>query len=187
VSPRVRTAIAAGRILLVAAVLASIGPFGSAPASASTVTEFQPALGAGRVWGGRTVAITVDPGDSNSAIAASESGGLFKTSNFGASWMHIDTLVPFRMSDVKYAPGDRQIVIATASSDSGRKVSGGGIFRSTDGGVTWSKPATSNPPCNARANAYGIAFEPNSSNVYVGTDCGVAVIASGSAAIARTV
>jgi uncharacterized repeat protein (TIGR01451 family) len=178
-TPLVRTAFAAGRILLVAAVLASTGAFGSPAASASpsfsTVTEFQPALGAGRIWGGRTVAITVDPGDSNSAIAASESGGLFKTSNLGANWTHIDTLVPFRMSDVKYAPGDRQIVIATASSDSGRKVNGGGIWRSTDGGVTWSKPATSNPPCNARANAYGIAFEANSSNVYVGTDCGVAV------------
>ena len=166
-------------VLAVAALVSAAGALRSPTAVASgpfsTVTEFQPALTAGRVWGGRTVATDIDPSDPNTAIAASESGGLFKTTDLGAHWTHIDTLLPFRMADVKYAPGDRNIVLATASSDSGRKVNGGGIFRSTDGGATWSKPATANPPCNARANAWGIAFEPASQNVYVGTDCGVAV------------
>ncbi len=156
-------------------VLVFVGAVTGIAGAFSTVHSFQPALGAGRIWGGRTVAVDVDPGDPATALAASESGGLFRTTDDGVHWSHIDTLVPFRMSDVKYAPGDRRIVIATASSDSGRKVNGGGIWRSTDGGLTWSKPATANPPCNARANAYGIAFEPASQNVYVGTDCGVAV------------
>ena len=170
---------AAALALAVAALISAAGALRSPTAVASgpfsTVTPFQPALTGGRVWGGRTVATDIDPSDPDTAIAASESGGLFKTTDLGAHWTHIDTLLPFRMADVKYAPGDSNIVIATASSDSGRKVGGGGIFRSTDGGATWSKPATANPPCNARANAWGISFEPASQNVYVGTDCGVAV------------
>lgn len=141
----------------------------------SAVTEFQPDLSPARRWGGRTVAISVDPGDVNTAIAASESGGLFRTTNQGDNWTHIDTFLPFRMADVKYAPGNRRVVIATVSNDSGRKAGGSGILRSTDGGATWQKPATSAPACNARAAGYGIAFQPASTNVYVGTDCGIAV------------
>jgi len=177
--PFLRLPFAAALVVAVAALVSAAGALRSPTAVASgpfsTVSEFQPALTAGRVWGGRAVATDIDPSDPNTAIAASESGGLFKTTDLGAHWTHIDTLLPFRMADVKYAPGDRNIVIATASSDSGRKVNGSGIFRSTDGGATWSKPAGANPPCNARASAWGIAFEPASQNVYVGTDCGVAV------------
>jgi uncharacterized repeat protein (TIGR01451 family) len=166
------------RVKLTTRALLALVVFGTLAAAAgafSTVHQFQPSLGAGRIWGGRTVAVDVDPGNPNTALAASESGGLFRTTDDGVHWTHIDTLPPFRMADVKYAPGDRNIVLATASSDSGRKANGGGIWRSTNGGLSWSKPATANPACNARANAWGIAFEPASQNVYVGTDCGVAV------------
>jgi hypothetical protein len=142
--------------------------------AAQTVREFQPNVR----WGGRAVAVTVHPSDAAIATAASESGGLFKTTDGGDTWMHIDTLQPFRMSDVKYAPGDAQIVIATAWGDS-RTINGGGIWRSTDGGRTWRKPETANPPalrgCSPRANAWGIAFESGSNFVYVGTDCGLAI------------
>lgn len=149
-----------------------VTPAAAAPVSA--VTEYQPTLVPNR-WGGRTHSVDVDPGDPNTAIAATESGGLFKTTNGGTSWRHIDTLLPFRMADARYAPGDRRIVIATVYNDAGRKTNGNGIFRSTDGGETWSKPATANPPCAARAAAWGIAFRPASQQVVVGTDCGFAV------------
>ncbi|MGE5323736.1 MAG: hypothetical protein ACM3SW_12785 [Actinomycetota bacterium] len=139
------------------------------PASAS-VAQFQPNV----KWGGRTVAIDVSPANTATAIAASESGGLFVTSDSGNTWSHINSLPPFRMSDVKFAPGNPQIVIASAWADS-RTTNGGGIWRSADGGATWQKPATSNPPCSSRANTWGIAFPPVGNDVYVGTDCGVAV------------
>jgi len=139
------------------------------------VTEFQPAV----KWGGRAVAVSVDPLDPAVAIVASESGGLFKTIDNGGYWFHIDTLPMFRMIDVQYAPNPptgQKIVIATGWNDT-RVTNRGGIWLSTDGGDTWRKPPTAGTGCGSapRPNAYGIAFEPGTSNVYVGTDCGLAI------------
>ncbi|HKD78233.1 MAG TPA: sialidase family protein [Candidatus Angelobacter sp.] len=140
------------------------------PKAATSVAQFQPSV----KWGGRTLAVAVSPLNTAVAIAASESGGLFITNDTGATWSHIDSLPPFRMSDVKFAPGNSLIVIATSWADS-RTTNGGGIWRSTDGGVTWQKPATAEPACTSRANTWGIAFVSEGSDVFVGTDCGVAV------------
>src|SRR5258708_9654801 len=57
--------------------------------SPSSVSEFQPNLNATNTnspsnhakWGGRSVAITVDPTNTSIAIAASESGGLLRTTD----------------------------------------------------------------------------------------------------------
>src|SRR6266704_6436011 len=155
-----------------------------------SIVPFQPDV----MWGGRTVAVDVSPADTNVAVAASESGGLFKTTDSGITWSHLDSLPPFRMSDVKFAPSNGQILIASAWSDS-NVTSTGGIWRSLDGGASWTKPPTSNPPASQlpcassfwrgpdsaagvvfpRPSTWGIAFAPDSNDVYVGTDCGVAV------------
>lgn len=145
----------------------------SAAPLASSVTPFQPAVE--RKWGGRTHGIDVSPANPAVAISATESGGLFRTTDGGNNWTHLDGLVPFRTSDVKFAPGNASVVIATVYNASGRTTGGLGIFRSTDGGNTWSQPASAVPTCSAQPAAWGIAFEPSSNNVYVGTDCGVAV------------
>src|SRR5260370_26034569 len=140
------------------------------PPDPPSVTPFQPNI----KWGGRTVAIDVSPANTATAIPATESGGLFLTTDSGTTWSHVDSLPPFRMSDVKFAPSNSQIVIASAWADS-RTTNGGGIWRSVDGGATWQKPATSNPPCSTRASTWGISFAPNAADVFVGTDCGIAV------------
>jgi hypothetical protein len=171
------------RLLLAAAVSAMVCGCGGDVASrslpnvtspttplAASVSVFQPNV----KWGGRTVAIDVSPANTATAIAASESGGLFLTRDSGGTWSHIDSLPPFRMADVRFAPSNPQIVIASAWADS-RTINGGGIWRSADGGATWQKPATSNPSCSSRANTWGISFAPGGNDVYVGTDCGVAV------------
>jgi hypothetical protein len=108
--------------------------------AARFVQEFQP----GVKWGGRSVAIAASAA-SNRAIVATESGGLFRSVDGGASWNHLDGLPPFRLFDVKYAPSDDNIVVATAMRDS-RVVNGGGIWRSIDGGDTWQRPSSVDPP-----------------------------------------
>jgi photosystem II stability/assembly factor-like uncharacterized protein len=126
------------------------------------------------------------------------------TRDGATSWAHLDGLLPSRLNDVRYAPDDPDVIIATAAADlrnlriggitvsgggvwrsddvrglstGGRIVSGGGIWRSADGGRTWSKPESAEPPapCGGRTTAWGIAFENGTDNVYVGTDCGLAV------------
>jgi hypothetical protein len=82
------------------------------------------------------------------------------------------------MSDVKFAPGNDQIVITTGFANHG-VTHGSGIWRSTDGGATWTKPLTADPipgsGCPVRFSAYGISFAPGTNDVFVGTSCGVAV------------
>lgn len=137
--------------------------------TASTViTPFQPNIR----LGGRAVAVTVHPANYQVAISASESGGLFKTTDFGFTWEHLDALLPFRMADVRFSPDNGNVVLATtlaSSTDANR----GGIWRSDTGGTTWVRPEQ--PSCNAGGSAWGIAFMPGTTSVYVGTDCGVAV------------
>jgi photosystem II stability/assembly factor-like uncharacterized protein len=128
--------------------------------------------------GGRTVALTVNPRTEQHIIAATETGGLFKSTSGGRLWYHLDGLPLFALNDVKYSPSNSSIVLATAWIDT-RVDNGGGIWRSTNGGVTWSQPPSAAPSasdrCNERISAYGIAFEPGSGRVFVGTDCGLAI------------
>lgn len=136
----------------------------------SSVTEFAPKV----KWGGRTVAITANPADAQSAIAAAESGGLFKTTDGGTTWRHLDGFAQFRMADVEYAPGNASVVLALSFPDT-HTVNQGGIWRSIDGGATWQRPPSQSTPCNAsgRGSTYAIAFQRGTNNVFVGTDCGV--------------
>ena len=141
------------------------------------VSEFQPAI----TRGGRIEAVDVSPSDKRVMIAASSSGGLFlRRAETGDIWRHVDGLSAFRMSDVRFAPGDSRVVLATSWGDTNlpdsNGLTGGGIWRSTDGGSTWQKPRGADPANCADGSAWGIAFEGRGSKtVYIGTDCGVAV------------
>src|SRR4030042_2370260 len=102
----------------------------------TSVSEFQPNI----FWGGRTVAIAVDPSNPAVALAAEERVGVFRTTDGGVTWSHIGTLQPFRLSDLRIDPNNSQNVIVTANSDS-RTTNGAGIWRSSDGGSNWHKTA----------------------------------------------
>src|SRR6266852_5636823 len=129
--------------------------------------------------GGRVVAITVDSTNDSVAIAATHSGGLFRTADAGKLWQHLDGLDPNRLWDVQIDPSDGQNVIATVVLDTHNpRLSG--LRRSTDGGTTWSRPPTASfTDCKIGAQLqepYGrwISFGPTP-HVFVGTDCGLAV------------
>jgi len=100
--------------------------------------------------GGRSRAIMIDRRDptGNTVFAASVSGGIFKTTNFtsaSASW----TVVDDQMTNlaVTVLVQDRNN-LNTMYAGTGEgwfnidAVKGGGIFKSTDGGVTWSQLAS---------------------------------------------
>jgi hypothetical protein len=152
------------------------------PARAQTVSEAQPAF----AWHGRAVAVTVSPWPLQFVVVASESGGLFQSLDGGANFQHIDPLAGdpgadvfirmFRMRDVKYGPafgdGRPPILIATGWPDSS-VTNEGGIWYSYDFGARWTR-ASYTAPCTAREGAYGIAIDPITGQLYVGTDCGLA-------------
>jgi len=89
--------------------------------------------------GGRAMAVTVDPTNSNNVWVASATGGLFHSTDAGAHWAHVDELGQFGMFDVQFAPSDPNTIIATCIEDT-KASNGGGIWLSTDAGASWDQP-----------------------------------------------
>src|SRR5579864_831362 len=150
-----------------------------------TLTEINPShsdLGdADGASGGRINHLAMAPGAGSTYYAASEWGGLFKSTNYGRTWSRLDHHLPTVTWDVKVSPADHRLVIATSRYD-GRAVSGSGINVSNDEGDTWTHPQIllpQQPFCTALSvsepEAYGISFDPDDSrNIFVGTNCGLA-------------
>ena len=117
--------------------------------------------------GGRAVAIAVKPTDSTHIMVASETGGLFRTTNRGVDWQQVSGSTNFGYADVLYVPGQADTIVAAAQQDM-HTVSGGGIWRSTDGGTTWNR-ATITPPtadCTNNLGAFAVASEAGTSRLW---------------------
>ncbi len=169
----------------------SPAPLQDTPWSASdwTISEFQPKIGAG----GRANTIAMDPHDNNTVLVASESGGLFKTTDDGKTWHHIDNLKPYYTNSVTFLEKYPGVAIATTSEDFSAS-NQGGIWRSEDEGETWSpvrwssggtgivgpgasapKPSPSPPGYTKGYGAFEISVAPDTGRIFVASTAGVEV------------
>lgn len=143
--------------------------------------------------GGRVNGLAIDPTNNDVLYAASEWGGLFKSTDRGERWQHLASHVPHATWDIAVDPNNNQRLIATSFYD-GRVRSRAGINISRDGGRTWTTPSSGRPPrvgwpggwwclepeMFLEPSAMGIAFDPdNKGVVYVGTMCGLAKSVNG--------
>jgi hypothetical protein len=130
--------------------------------------------------GGRVNGLASVTGNNQIFYAASEWGGLFKTTDGGLTWFRLDRHLPTVTWDVEVDPIDTNRVYATSFYD-GRVNSLAGINVSQDGGETWIHPQVATPPnCppirNEELYAFGISVDPrNPTNVYIGHTCGLAI------------
>ena len=138
----------------------------------------------GSASGGRVNQMSIHPTNASVAFAASEWGGLFRTDDRGRTWSPVEGHLPQATWDVEFDPSNGNVVIATSFFDGKVNQSRSGINVSRDGGRTWTVPPTARPEAadcrlvSARNEpaAFGIAFDPATSrNIYVGTNCGLAV------------
>ncbi len=98
--------------------------------------------------GGRTRALAVDVTNENVILAAGISGGIWRSANGGQSWVRVSPIggipnVSCLVQDIR--PGKTNIWyagtgegIANSASGGSAPMRGDGIYKSTDGGNTWS-------------------------------------------------
>ncbi|UCE62151.1 MAG: hypothetical protein JSU63_10660 [Phycisphaerales bacterium] len=91
---------------------------------------------------GRVVSIAPHPTDPDTVYIASASGGIWKTTNGGGLWLPMsDELSILNHGCVAIDPSNPDTIYAgTGEYTTGS--TGDGIFRSTDGGLTWTQIAT---------------------------------------------
>ena len=130
----------AGLTILLIVVAATIGAGQASPVAPSVYGQLQ--------WrhigpeGNRVSAVAGVPGDPLVYYAGSASGGIFKTSDGGASWQPIfDSQQVHSIGDIAVAPSDPNVVWAGSGEACIRShISvGEGIFKSTDAGRTWTR------------------------------------------------
>lgn len=126
--------------------------------------------------GGRANSVAVNPANRDELLAASDSGGLFKSSDAGLSWTHVDKLPVTFTQDVVYVSSSVILVSAKAGF---KATNGGDVWRSTNGGGDWAPAhlAALIPGFTGRLHAYGMSASGN--NVIVGTSKGVFVSTNG--------
>lgn len=108
-----------------------------------------------QVDAGRIDAVTLHPTNAGTIFVASPNGGVWGTSNNGASWTpRFDTQCTLQMSNVKIDPVTPNVMYAAAARSSG--AAGCAMFRSLDGGATW---ANHNGNLNFTAYNGGFIYE----------------------------
>ena len=114
---------------------------------------------------GRTRGIIVDPADGTHStwLAGGASGGIWKTTNQGDSWINKSAnLSNLAIAWLVYAPGNPDVMYAATGEGFGGvgMVDGGGILKSTDHGETWMPLASTESNTNF-INVNRIIVDPN--------------------------
>ncbi|MBS1854786.1 MAG: hypothetical protein JST11_05440 [Acidobacteria bacterium] len=97
--------------------------------------------------GGRTRALLIHPSNPSIMYAAGVAGGVWKSTNAGASWTQLTDLgLPnLAVTNLVFDPANPNVIYAATGEGffNADAVRGAGIFRSTDAGTTWAQlPST---------------------------------------------
>jgi hypothetical protein len=129
--------------------------------------------------GGRTRALAIDPGDPSIMFAGGVAGGIWKSVNGGLHWSVADDLmINLAVTTIAIDPNNSNILYAGTGEGfgAGVMVRGLGIFKSIDGGTTWSQLESTVSPAVGGAFHWvnKIVISPNdSSRIYAATRYGV--------------
>jgi len=92
--------------------------------------------------GGRIRGLAVDPSNGNVIYAGSVSGGVWKTTNGGEAWTPLmDGEVNLNVSALVMKPGNSNVLYAGTGEAflNADALPGRGVFKTTDGGQTWTR------------------------------------------------
>lgn len=143
--------------------------------------------------GGRTRCFIIDKDNSNILYTAGVAGSIFKSTNAGLSWLPIAeglenkavvAMVQASNGDLYAGTGENMFAAGSLTSGIGTATSpgmtGGGIYKSTDAGATWTRLASTVPPTNNNSTPWSavgaLGADPsNASRIYAATLGGLRV------------
>ena len=144
-----------GSIMSIGGTWTSLGPVGAAAGG-----------GAGRIN-----SVRINPLNPNSMWACAPDGGLWRSTNGGASWTtNTDQLTIIGVSDVVINPLDTNIMYLATGDGPGYFTGGGthpysiGVLKSTNGGATWATTSLTWASTLSRA-IYKMVIDPTDPNV----------------------
>jgi photosystem II stability/assembly factor-like uncharacterized protein len=130
--------------LLFAGALVTLAPSSNAqlstPLDSASIAAFRWRSIGPAIMGGRVTDIEVDPRNSKVFYVATAAGGIWKTVNNGTMFFPLfENEKVISLGDIAIAPSNGDIIYAgTGEEDSRNSISpGGGVFKSTDAGKTW--------------------------------------------------
>ncbi|MDX2030839.1 MAG: hypothetical protein SF339_09240 [Blastocatellia bacterium] len=131
-------------------------------------------LGPGNI-GGRTRALVIHPTNPQILYAAGVAGGVWKTTNGGASWTPLtDLMANLAVCALAMDPKNPEVLYAGTGEGfyNFDSVRGAGIFRTTDGGATWARLAATSGEDFHYVNDLAISAT-DSRRLYAATRTGV--------------
>lgn len=138
------------------------------PSSTGTSAIGQPGIG-------RINAIAVDPNDDNVWYTGAPAGGIWKTTDAGATWTPLfDEFPQIGVSGIAIDANDSNIIYISTGDDDASDTYSAGVFKSLDGGATWNETGL-NPSNSTNSDVMNEIFiDPTNSNiVWVGTNSGL--------------
>ncbi|MEO1652116.1 MAG: fibronectin type III domain-containing protein, partial [Bacteroidota bacterium] len=135
--------------------------------------------------GGRTRALAIDRTNENIILAGGVSGGMWRSTNGGASWTQTTGSSQLHsVTDVYQDPNNTNVwyyvtgeIVGNSASGGSAPYRGNGVFKSTDGGVTWvNLPSTTADPTvftGGLQYSLRVRVDPTNSDVYVAAFDGI--------------
>ncbi|MDH3795976.1 MAG: hypothetical protein OER83_03790, partial [Flavobacteriaceae bacterium] len=142
----------------------------------TSIGPFAPGIYSGQLPGtGRINAVAVDPNDPNRWYAGAPAGGIWRSDDAGSTWTNLfDNFLQIGVSGIAIDPNDSNtIYIATGDDDAADSYSIG-VFKTTDGGATWTPTGLGPAETTVSALMNEITIDPTNSNIlWLGTNTGL--------------
>ncbi|WP_350287839.1 thrombospondin type 3 repeat-containing protein [uncultured Croceitalea sp.] len=130
-------------------------------------------IGIGLPGIGRINQMAVDPNNPNIWYAGAPSGGFWKSTDAGDSWISLfDDFPQIGVSGIAINPDDSNIILIATGDDDASDSFSAGVFKSIDGGSNWSQTSINPSNQNKFDTLNEIAYDPSNSSIawVAGTD-----------------